>query len=202
MGRQTRALNRACWGATLRKPPPSSEPRKAGADSAPPAEGSPPGRQKNGGRDTKVVGANTTAREGVPPSRPFIGPTLTQEERARAMSHAPKTHDGSRLLCWDAGTHRSCPNQECRNAHGALGKLHLLDPAVQMEIARRGGLKEEKKLEALKRLSASTTSEKASSKRPPTIGIPLARLEGTLPEPLRPRRPMLLQPPLIRLLQP
>ena len=64
------------------------------------------------------------------------------------MSHAPKTHDGSRVLCWDAGTHRGCPDQECRNAHGALGKFHLLDPAVQMEIARRGGLKEEKKLEA------------------------------------------------------
>ena len=37
MGRQTRALNRACWGATLRKPPPVSEPRKAGADSFAPS---------------------------------------------------------------------------------------------------------------------------------------------------------------------
>ena len=35
MGRQTRALNRACWGATLCKPLATSEPRKAGADSTP-----------------------------------------------------------------------------------------------------------------------------------------------------------------------
>ena len=75
------------------------------------------------------------------------------------MSHAPKTHDGSRVLCWDAGTHRGCPNQECRNAHGALGKPHLLDPAVQMEIASRGGLKKG----THKPLSASTPSGMESS---------------------------------------
>ena len=112
MGRQTRALNRACWGATLRKAPASSEPRKAGADPAPTADGPAAGRQKNGGRDTKVIGSTAPVPEGAPPARPFIGPTLTQEERARAMAHAPKTHDGSRVLCWDAGTLRGCPNQE------------------------------------------------------------------------------------------
>ena len=126
MGRQTHALNRACWGATLRAPPASSEPRKAGADPAPTADGPASGRQRNGGRDTKVVGASTPVPEGAPPSRPFIGPSLTQEERARAMSHAPKTHDGSRVLCWDAGTHRGCPNQECRNAHGSVGQTPFL----------------------------------------------------------------------------
>ena len=175
MGRQTRALNRACWGATLRKAPASSEPRKAGAEPAPTADGPAAGRQKNGGRDTKVVGSTTSPPEGAPPppARPFIGPTLTQEERARAMAHAPKTHDGSRVLCWDAGTHRGCPNQDCRNAHGTLGKLHLLDPAVQMEIVQRGGFKEEKKLEApqaaqrIDTLSKGILKEAASDRNPP-----------------------------------
>ena len=89
------------------------------------------------------------------------------------MAHAPKTHDGSRVLCWDAGTHRGCPNQECRNAHGTLGKLHLLDPAVQMEIVRRGGLKEEKKLEAPQAAQRIDTLRKgilkkaASDRNPP-----------------------------------
>ena len=82
MGRQTRALNRACWGATLRKAPASSEPRKAGADPAPIADGPAAGRQRNGGRDAKVVGSTTPVPEGAPPNRPFIGPTLAQEERA------------------------------------------------------------------------------------------------------------------------
>ena len=154
--------------ATLRKAPASSEPRKAGADPAPTADGPATGRQKSGGHDTKVVGSTAPVSEGAPPARPFIGPTLTQEERARAMAHAPKTHDGSRALCWDAGTHRGCPNQECRNAHGTLGKLHLLDPAVQMEIVQRGGFKEEKKLEAPQAAQCiDTLLKKAASDRNP-----------------------------------
>ena len=183
MGRQTRALNRACWGGTLRKSPASSEPRKAGADPAPTADGPAAGRQRNGGRDTKVVGSTTPVPESAPPNRPFIGPTLTQEERARAMAHAPKTHDGSRVLRWDAGTHRGCPNQECRNAHGALGKLHLLDPAVQMEIARRGGLKEEKKLEALQAAQRIDTLRKGILKKAASDRNPPRKAGGDPPGP-------------------
>ena len=146
MGRQTRALNRACWGATLRKPRSTTEPRKAGAEPAPSADGPAAARTKNGGRDAKVVGSTAAPPDGTPPPRrPFIGPTLTQEERARAVAHAPKTRDGARVLCWDAGTHRGCPNQDGRNGYGTLGKTHLQDPAVHMEVVRRGGLTEEKK---------------------------------------------------------
>ena len=183
MGRQTRALNRACWGATLRKPPSSSEPRKAGADSAPLADGPAPVRQKNGGRDTKVAASTTPVPEGAPLGRPFLGPTLTQEERARAMAHAPNTHDGSRVLCWDAGTRRGCPNQECRNAHGALGKLHLLDSAVQMEIARRGGLKEEKKLEAPQAAQRIDTLRKGILKKAASDRNPARKAGGGPPGP-------------------
>ena len=173
MDRQTRALNRACWGATLRKPFTTAEPRKAGADPAPSADGPAAARPKNGGRDAKVVGSTTAPPDGTPPARPFIGPTLTQEERARAMAHAPKTHDGARVLCWDAGTHRDCPHQDCRNVHGTLGKIHLLDPAVQIEVVRRGGLKEEKKLEAPQAAQRIDTLRKgipkkaASDRNPP-----------------------------------
>ena len=206
MGRQTRALKRACWGATLRKLPASSEPRKAGADPTPTADGPAAGRQKNGGRDTKVFGSTTAPLEGAPPARPLIDPTLTQEERARAMAHAPKTHDGSRVLCWDAGTHRGCPHQGCRNAHGTLGKLHLLDPAVQMGIVRRGGFKEEKKLEAPQAAQRIDTLRKGILKKAASDRNPPARLEETPPDkpqlvpPLRhlPQARRLLQPRLSR----
>ena len=89
MGRQTRALKRACWGATLRKAPASSEPRKAGADPAPTADVPAAGRHTNGGRDTKVVGSTTSPPEGAPLARPFIGPTLTQGATP-PKTHAPK----------------------------------------------------------------------------------------------------------------
>ena len=182
MGRQTRALNRACWGAALRKPLSSTEPRKAGAETPTPANGNTVTKMKGGGRDTKVAGNTATApsrtsgtgTDALPPvGRPFIGPVLSQEERARAMAHAPKTQDGARVLCWDAGTHRGCPQQDCKNAHGSLGRMHLLDSAVQMEVLRRGGLKDEKRLEAPQAAQRIDTLrkgilKKAASDRAPT----------------------------------
>ena len=118
MGRQTRALNRACWGATLRKPLATAEPRKAGAELPPAADGSTAARAKEALRNTKVASSVAPSLDTTPPSgRPFTGPALTQEGRARAMAHAPKTHDGSRVSCRDdAGTHRGCPQQDCKNA--------------------------------------------------------------------------------------
>ena len=182
MGRQTRALNRACWGAALRKPLSTHEPRKAGAETPDLASGNTATKTRGSVRDTKVAG-NTAPAPVKPPSvgtdapppgnRPFIGPVLSPEERARAMSHAPKTHDGARSLCWDAGTHRGCPQQDCRNAHGSLGRMHLLDSAVQMEVLRRGGLKDEKKLEApqaarrIEELRKGILKKAASDRAPP-----------------------------------
>jgi hypothetical protein len=78
----------------------------------------------------------------------LLGPTLTKEEMARATAHAPRTKDGNQPICWDAGTNRGCHTPDCRNAHAPLGKLSLLDATVQMQIARRGRLKGEKRLDA------------------------------------------------------
>ena len=108
------------------------------------------------------------------------------------MAHAPKTHDGSRVLCWDAGTHRGCPHQDCRNAHGTLSKIHLLDPAVQMEVVRRGGLKEETKLEAPQAAQRIDTLRKGILKKAASDRNPPARLEEIppdKPQPVPPLRP-------------
>ena len=129
MARQLRSLNRACWGAALRQiPAPNGDSRKAG-ETAP------------------KVGAPPPAPGGTK-APPLLGPTLTKDEMARASMHAPRTKDGNQPICWDAGTNRGCHTADCRNAHVPLGKLALLDATVQMQIARRGGLKGEKRLDA------------------------------------------------------
>lgn len=77
MARQTRALNRACWGAALRKPAAAQEARKAGEVPA----------ASTGGGGT--LPARPPAPGGGKP--PLLGPNLTPEEMARANTHAPRT---------------------------------------------------------------------------------------------------------------
>ena len=159
MARQTRALNRACWGAALRKPAMTPEARKAGEVPATPA----------GGGTAPAAGATPSGNK--PP--PLLGPNLTPEEMARANAHAPRTKDGAQVVCWDAGTHRGCHTSACRNAHVPLGKPTLLDATVQMQLARRGGVKSEKKLDAaqatqrIQQLRDGMKAKAASDRAPP-----------------------------------
>ena len=93
---------------------------------------------------------------------------LSTEEVAKAKERAPLDRDGV-LLCWGALTHMGCSNASCQRSHAGLqGKLETLDPHVQMQLLRRGGLKRmkaetrESAAEKIKGLRAAVAADKAT----------------------------------------
>ena len=85
--------------------------------------------------------------EGKPDSPPkptlksLWGPKLSTDEVNKAKDRAPLDKDGL-LLCWGALTHMGCQNAACNRSHHDLqGKFEALDPCVQMQLLRRGGLR-------------------------------------------------------------
>lgn len=73
--------------------------------------------------------------------RTLLGPKLTTEESNRARDRAPTTKDG-KLLCWGYLSHLGCTQAGCQRAHEHLkGAFESLDPMVQMQLLRRGGLR-------------------------------------------------------------
>ena len=99
-----------------------------------------------GARGTKPsTHAGGDGRPDAPPAKPTLkslwGPKLSAEEVNRAKERAPVDRDGL-LLCWGALTHMGCTNSACGRSHLDLqGKFEALDPCVQMQLLRRGGLK-------------------------------------------------------------
>ena len=82
------------------------------------------------------------------------GPKLTAEEVSRAKERAPLDRNGT-LLCWGNLCHIGCQAQTCQRSHDGLrGPFEALDPAVQMQLLKRGGLKRMK----------AETKESASAK--------------------------------------
>ncbi|CAE7410615.1 unnamed protein product, partial [Symbiodinium microadriaticum] len=76
-----------------------------------------------------------------PTLRNLWGPKLSTEEVNKAKERAPLDKDGL-LLCWGALTHMGCQNASCGRSHNDLqGKFEALDPCVQMQLLRRGGLR-------------------------------------------------------------
>lgn len=113
-------------------------------------------------------GAPAGAREEEPQKseKPTLktlwGPKLTPEEVTRARERAPTDREG-KLLCWGFLTHMGCNMQGCQRSHEQLrGAFEALDPAVQMQLLRRGGLKrmkmdsKEKVAEKIKAIRAQT----------------------------------------------
>ena len=103
-----------------------------------------------------------------PTLKTLWGPKLTPEEVTRARERAPTNRDG-KLLCWGFLTHMGCNMQSCQRAHEQLrGAFEALDPAVQMQLLRRGGLKrmklepKEKVAEKIKSIRAAAAADKAS----------------------------------------
>ena len=85
--------------------------------------------------------AEEDSRGGGKPSTNLIGPKLTQEEVNKARDRAPVGKGGA-LLCWGYLTHVGCHSTTCQRAHENLkGSFEALDPAVQMQLLRRGGLR-------------------------------------------------------------
>ena len=76
-----------------------------------------------------------------PTTKALWGPKLTAEETSRAKERAPLDRHGV-LLCWGHLCRSGCEVQGCQRSHENLrGAFEALDPCVQMQLLRRGGLK-------------------------------------------------------------
>ena len=79
--------------------------------------------------------------DGKPTLKALWGPKLTTEEVGRAKDRAPQDRGGN-LLCWGHMSHMGCQTSSCQRSHeGLRGSFEQLDPCVQMQLLRRGGLK-------------------------------------------------------------
>ena len=69
------------------------------------------------------------------------GPKLGSDEVNRAKDRAPLDRNGN-LLCWGNLCHVGCGVSNCQRSHESLrGSFESLDPCVQMQFLKRGGLK-------------------------------------------------------------
>eukprot|EP00435_Cladocopium_sp_Y103_P045096 s974_g12.t2 len=88
----------------------------------------------------KEIGAVATDGE-KPTLKSLWGPKLTAEEVNRAKERAPLDRSGN-LLCWGNLCHVGCNTTNCQRSHeGLRGTFESLDPCVQMQLLKRGGLK-------------------------------------------------------------
>jgi len=122
-------------------------------------------------RGTNVAAGGTNAQGGGDPAlslKSLLEPKMTAEETNRAKDRAPTAADG-RLLCWGYLTHLGCAQSNCQRAHENLkGTFESLDPAVRMQLLRRGGLRrmklesKESATEKIKELRANVARDKAA----------------------------------------
>ncbi|CAE7778356.1 unnamed protein product [Symbiodinium sp. CCMP2592] len=127
-----------------------------------------------GGRGGKPASAHAGGdSRPEPASKPSLrglwGPKLTVEEVNRAKDRAPLDKDGVLQLCWGALTHMGCSNASCQRSHSDLqGKFETLEPCLQMQLLRRGGLRrmraetKESVTEKIKALRAAVAKDRAS----------------------------------------
>eukprot|EP00435_Cladocopium_sp_Y103_P035203 s583_g9.t1 len=98
------------------------------------------GAAKSRGSGQAAGGSDGKAEDKVT-LKALLGPKLTVEETNRAKDRAPVGKDG-KLLCWGFLSHLGCNQANCQRAHEHLkGSFEALDPAVQMQLLKRGGLK-------------------------------------------------------------
>ena len=114
------------------------------------------------------AGGDGGSREEKPTLKTLFGPKLTAEETTRAKDRAPTNKEG-KLLCWGYLTHLGCSQQGCQRAHEPLrGPFEALDPAVQLQMLRRGGLRrmkaetKESAVEKIKEIRAGVAKDKAA----------------------------------------
>ena len=132
--RHNRLLSRACWQTALRRSPINTlTGGKAGAEDS---TGQDPGTEALIPRPEPRVG------KGAGKDSPkLLGPALTGKEGARALDHRPKDKKSGKFLCWDHITHRGCKAGTCVHYHGNAPKWESMDWTVQLQLLRRGGLK-------------------------------------------------------------
>ena len=121
-----RKQERLLWNLTWQSGRKEKQPA-AGSVGTVSAGGSSP--QVGGGGDSK------------PTLKALWGPKLQPEEVSRAKDRAPQDRSGN-LLCWGHISHMGCQTNGCQRSHeGLRGSFEQLDPCVQMQLLRRGGLK-------------------------------------------------------------
>ena len=88
------------------------------------------------------VSATTAGGDGERPTMKALwGPKLGSDEVNRAKDRAPLDRNGN-LLCWGNLCHVGCGVSNCQRSHESLrGSFESLDPCVQMQFLKRGGLK-------------------------------------------------------------
>ncbi|CAK9114808.1 unnamed protein product [Durusdinium trenchii] len=98
--------------------------------------------------------AGSLSSQSKPTLKSLWGPKLTPEEVGMAKDRAPLDRHG-KLLCWGNLCHIGCQTTGCQRSHeGLRGSFENLDPCVQMQLLKRGGLKR-MKLERRKEASES-----------------------------------------------
>ena len=100
---------------------------------------------QNGARRERPQGQSPPTAGGGDTDKPTLkslwGPKLTSEEVNRAKDRAPLDKHGN-LLCWGNLCHVGCTTTNCQRSHDGLrGTFESLDPCVQMQMLKRGGLK-------------------------------------------------------------
>ena len=160
--KQERLLWNLTWQGGGRKPP------------ATPAGGGLPSGGGGADHDTK------------PTTKSVWGPKLTAEETNRAKERAPLDRNGV-LLCWGHLCRIGCDVQGCQRSHENLrGTFEALDPCVQMQLLRRGGLKRMKaetkdtvtaKIKELRSLVAKDKSDKIGDGKKKAQSRPLKKEE-------------------------
>ena len=100
---------------------------------------------QNGARRERPQTPSAPTAGGADGDKPTLkslwGPKLTSEEVNKAKERAPLDKQGN-LLCWGNLCHIGCTTTNCQRSHDGLrGTFESLDPCVQMQILKRGGLK-------------------------------------------------------------
>ena len=96
-----------------------------------------------------VVGATPTPKaKGAPKAPPAAeaypaGKRLTSWEDKLSVTHAPKSKDGSKPLCWDSTCWIGCRHaaKDCEHQHEPIKGLKDLHWTVVAQLLRRGGLR-------------------------------------------------------------
>merc|ERR1711969_288511 len=166
----TRQLSLAYSAGKAGHPPPKGVP-------PPPAFTPPP-------HDPPPAGAlRTTLPAGDP---------LAQEERAAAKVHAPMSREAPpRMICWDASCHVGCRQQaeKCKNAHVPIVSLQGVHECVCMQIARRGGLRNQPLIDDVAKINARLLKLRRALQAKATAARAGASGAGGASRPLPPAKP-------------
>ena len=125
------------------------------------------GKHRGQGQSAGGEGAGVS-REDKITVKSLLGPKLTPEETNRAKERAPVDKEG-KLLCWGFISHVGCNQPNCQRSHEHLrGTFEALDPTVQMQILKRGGLRrmkaetKETATEKIKEIRTAMAKDKAA----------------------------------------